>query len=63
MAAAAGKYQNAVPMLKLAYFLFVAAVSAGLLQLIAGSSHTRAVVIGLFLMAALLTALGLQRGP
>jgi hypothetical protein len=50
-------------MFKLAYFSFIAALVATPLQLIAGTGETRAVVLALFLLSGLLTAIGFQRRP
>jgi urea transporter len=50
-------------MLKAAYFSFIAALAATPLQLIVGNDHTAAILIGLFVVAAVCTFVGLRRRP
>lgn len=54
---------NVYAMFKLAYFSFIAALIATPVHLVAGNSQTRVVVLGLLLLTALFTAIGLQRRP
>ena len=50
-------------MLKAGYFSFVAALAATPLHLILGNDHTRAILIGLVVVAAVCTFIGLLRRP
>jgi hypothetical protein len=50
-------------MFKTAYFSFIAALVATPVHLVAGNTQTRAVVLGLVLLSAVFTAIGLQRRP
>ena len=50
-------------MFKVAYFSFLAALAATPVQLIVGNDATRAVVLGLLVVAALFAAIGFQRRP
>jgi hypothetical protein len=50
-------------MFKVAYFSLIAALVATPLQLVLGNSHTRVVVLALFLLTATFAAIGFQRRP
>ena len=50
-------------MFKVAYFAFLAALAATPVHLAAGNSATRAVVLGLLVIAALFALIGFQRRP
>jgi len=48
-------------MLKIANFCFIASLVATPIHLVAGDSQTRVVALGLLLLSALFSAIGVQR--
>ncbi|MFN2645373.1 MAG: hypothetical protein ABR570_10305 [Burkholderiales bacterium] len=50
-------------MFKVAYFAFIAALVAAPVHLVVGNPQTRVVVLGLLILTALFTAIGIQRRP
>ena len=52
---------NGSAMLKIANFCFIASVIATPIHLVAGDSQTRVVALGLLLLSALFSAIGVQR--
>jgi hypothetical protein len=50
-------------MFKVAYFSFLAALAVTPVHLVVGNDASRAVVLGLLVVAALFSAIGFQRRP